>query len=108
MTKYPKETIEGFIDIGTSFRWEGGGTSVAYLVIYADMIELFVGGSEYTPGIGSDSYTTLSYSSTENTYMDIEKLDFWRESFFSKISEGGKGLSIEDCAEIVILEDSEE
>ncbi|WKZ68105.1 MAG: hypothetical protein QY331_09075 [Melioribacteraceae bacterium] len=100
--QYPEEVIVGDIDISTSLRWEDGSLDFTSLLITESRFELMKGGSVYTPGVGSDSFTSFMYSS-EVEYDNIgflEQLDVWEESFYSHIDEDKPSIKIEDLAEL--------
>lgn len=96
LSRYPKVTIEGYLDISSSTRWPNGGLSYTSLVLNSDSFELNIGGSEYTEGIGGDSFTTLFYTSGCEDYIDFDGLNLWEGSLLSNIDENGEGLMIED------------
>ncbi len=107
--KYPKEVIIGYIDISTSLRWEDGSLDYTSLLIGESWFELMKGGSIYTPGVGSDSFTSFMYSS-EVKYDGIgflEQLDVWEESFYANIDEEKASIKIEDLAELIESDSSD-
>lgn len=83
LNKYPMKTIHGYIEISASTRYENG-MGYANMVIAADYFELNTGGSEYTEGIGSDSFSKTIYNSESGFEGDMySELNYWKEAFDS-------------------------
>ncbi len=77
LSKYPEEICNGSIEICASTR-SNERMDFAQIDILTDYFELSLGGSIYTEGIGSDTFSKTIYSSTNGFEGNIAE---WRDSF---------------------------
>lgn len=82
LDNYPKQSINGYITISASRRFENHNLIFADMTIASEYFELLTGGSVYSEKVGSDSYSKMVYNS-ESGADGLLNLDLvsWKECF---------------------------
>lgn len=89
LLRLPRVTEGVCVTTGISWKInpEGcGGSSGWQFSVSDDGLELHCGGSEYTEGVGSDSFTTMSWSARPGRWSDYDGT--WDESWMGPNDQG--------------------
>lgn len=96
MLNNPGEELLNPIIISSVYRLNDEMRYYSFTIMEG-FLQIDSGGSVYTEGVGSDSYSDDIYCSSDNnddsTYL---KLENWKEGFYYNLGENGEGLQIED------------
>lgn len=75
--------------------------------LYESSFEFSSGGSEYTPGVGSDSYTSFSFNVEVGGFRDeteVMEVDEWMSGFIQSLCDEGQAFEIDDQEEGLVLD----
>ena len=75
LSRLPRATENVCVTVGLAFRVQQEGCSSSsnwQFSVGSDWLNLSVGGSEYTEGVGSDSFTTMSWSAQPGERADYD------------------------------------
>lgn len=118
LSRLPRVTENVCVSVELAFRVEQAGcssSSIWQFSVGSDWLNLSVGGSEYTEGVGSDSFTTMTWSAQPGERTDYD--GSWDESWMQQDegsetavhSENFRGCSIsvdDDDNELLFAEES--
>lgn len=97
------------IEISYQIKQEGcGSSSVWHLFVGEDSMALSCGGSEYTDAVGSDSFTTMSWTARPGERTDYD--GSWDDSWMERDDEGysDPALNAEDLSDCTISIDDDD
>jgi hypothetical protein len=97
------------IEISYRINQEGGwNTSNWQFSVGEDWLELSCGGSEYTDAVGSDSFTTMSWTARPGERTDYD--GSWDDSWMERDDEGysDPALNAEDLSDCTISIDDDD
>lgn len=100
--------FNGALEFQTGISWNKGSSCYYTLTLNSDEICFSRSGSEFTEGVGGDSFYRAFYSTQEFEKYDWvrQNLKDWEEGFYAYFDEG-KGLTINDSSDEFLFESLE-